>query len=117
MTTLPVSVADGYTTASSIADADHLKLTEDIAMDNQLLTTKEAARYLGVSNAFLERDRWAGARVPFVQVGRRTVRYRQAALDEYIANRTRLSTSEETVRRSQKRERHSRSSRRIPTGL
>jgi excisionase family DNA binding protein len=71
-------------------------------MDNQLLTTKEAAKYLGVSKAFLERDRWAGAQIPFVQIGLRTVRYRQAVLDEYIANRTRLSTSEETARRSRK---------------
>ena len=33
---------------------------------SKLLTTKEAARFLGVSTAFLERDRWAGARIPFV---------------------------------------------------
>ena len=34
-----------------------------------LLTTKEAALYLGVSSAFLERDRWAGARMPYIMVG------------------------------------------------
>ena len=59
-----------------------------------LLTTKEAARYLCVSTAFLERDRWAGARIPFVKVGSRAVRYRQEELDAFIESKTRLSTSE-----------------------
>lgn len=53
-------------------------------MQHQLLTTKEAAQYLGVSEAFLERDRWAGARVPFIRVGARAVRYRLSDLDAYI---------------------------------
>lgn len=34
-------------------------------MKSNILTTTEAATYLCVSKAFLERDRWAGARVPF----------------------------------------------------
>jgi excisionase family DNA binding protein len=63
-------------------------------MTRNLLTTKEAARYLGVSEAFLERDRWAGARIPFVRVGARAVRYERAALDAYIETRRRHSTSE-----------------------
>ena len=33
-------------------------------MEKRLVTTKEAARFLGVSPAFLERDRWRGARIP-----------------------------------------------------
>ncbi len=41
-----------------------------------LLHTRDAAKFLNVSIAFLERDRWAGARVPFVKVGARAVRYR-----------------------------------------
>ncbi len=32
-------------------------------MNDHLLTTKQAAPILGVSKAFLERDRWAGAKV------------------------------------------------------
>lgn len=63
-------------------------------MQNKLLTTKEAARYLGVSSAFLERDRWAGARIPFIKVGTRAVRYRQADLDAYLDRRVRRSTSD-----------------------
>lgn len=57
-------------------------------MDNKLLTTKEAARLLGVSEAFLERDRWLGARIPFVRVGRRAIRYRHSDLDAYVQSST-----------------------------
>ena len=63
-------------------------------MHNQLLTTKQAAEILGVSIAFLERDRWAGARVPFVKVGSRAVRYRYSDLLAYIDSCTFHSTSE-----------------------
>ena len=63
-------------------------------MQHYLLTTTQAANFLGVSKAFLERDRWAGARIPFVKVGNRAVRYRQEDLDQYIRARTHLSTSE-----------------------
>lgn len=63
-------------------------------MTNRLLTTKEAARYLGVSEAFLERDRWAGARIPFVRIGSRAVRYELSALEAYVRSQIRRSTCE-----------------------
>lgn len=63
-------------------------------MQQRLLTTKEAAQRLGVSEAFLERDRWAGARIPFVRVGARAVRYQQSALDDYVSGQTRTNTSD-----------------------
>lgn len=53
-------------------------------MQFQLLNTRQAAEFLGVSVAFLERDRWAGARVPYIKVGSRAVRYRQADLERYV---------------------------------
>lgn len=59
-----------------------------------LFTTKEAAKYLGVSKAFLERDRWAGARIPFIKVGSRAVRYRLSDLNEYVEKQVRQSTSQ-----------------------
>lgn len=59
-----------------------------------LLTTADAAKYLGVSKAFLERDRWAGARVPFVKIGSRAVRYRFEDLVDFIESRIRSSTSD-----------------------
>lgn len=63
-------------------------------MDTKLLTTKEAARLLGVSKAFLDRDRWAGARIPFIKIGSRAVRYREADLDAYLDSRLRRSTTD-----------------------
>jgi predicted DNA-binding transcriptional regulator AlpA len=65
-----------------------------MAMTDRLLNTKEAANVLSVSKAFLERDRWAGARVPFIKVGSRAVRYRLSDLNDYIKKQVRLSTSE-----------------------
>ena len=58
-----------------------------------LLTTKEAAEFLGVSAAFLERDRWAGAEIPFVRIGSRAVRYEVTALEAFVASRVRKSIS------------------------
>lgn len=63
-------------------------------MHPTLLNTKQAADYLNVSAAFLERDRWAGAQIPFIKVGSRAVRYRQADLEEYIEQQVRHSTSQ-----------------------
>ena len=63
-------------------------------MTTKLLTTKEAARYLGVSEAFLERDRWAGARIPFIKVGSRAVRYRPIDLENFLDSQIHHSTSE-----------------------
>ncbi|MBV1889714.1 MAG: helix-turn-helix domain-containing protein [Gammaproteobacteria bacterium] len=63
-------------------------------MQTILLNTQQAAEYLSVSAAFLERDRWAGAQIPFVKVGRRAVRYRQTDLEEYIEQQVRHSTSQ-----------------------
>lgn len=63
-------------------------------MNQALLTTEQAARYLGVSKAFLERDRWAGARIPFLKIGSRAVRYRISDLEAYLDSRIRHSTSD-----------------------
>lgn len=57
-------------------------------MTTILLTTPQAADYLGVSRAFLERDRWAGPRIPFVKLGSRSIRYRLPDLDAYIEQST-----------------------------
>lgn len=63
-------------------------------MQTQLLNTTQAAQFLGLSKAFLERDRWAGAKVPFIKIGDRAVRYRLEDLNAYIESRTRKSTSD-----------------------
>ena len=63
-------------------------------MDSKLLTTAEAAKFLGVSPAFLERDRWAGARIPFIKVGAKAVRYRFSDLEAFLEQQVRRSTSD-----------------------
>ena len=63
-------------------------------MNERLLKTQEAASFLGVSSAFLERDRWAGARIPFVRIGTRAVRYRQEDLSSFIKSRVRFNTGQ-----------------------
>ncbi|WP_036302228.1 helix-turn-helix transcriptional regulator [Methylotenera sp. L2L1] len=63
-------------------------------IQTELLHTKDAAKFLNVSVAFLERDRWAGARIPFVKVGSRAVRYRLEDLHAYINNQRQDSVLE-----------------------
>ena len=63
-------------------------------MQTQLLSTPQAAKFLNVSIAFLERDRWAGARVPFVKIGSRAVRYRLDDLEAYIISNRQQSILE-----------------------
>ncbi len=63
-------------------------------MNYQLLSTPQAAKFLNVSIAFLERDRWAGARIPFVKVGSRAVRYRSDDLQNYINSHRQASVLE-----------------------
>lgn len=63
-------------------------------MNTALLNTEQAANFLGVSKAFLERDRWAGARIPFIKVGSRAVRYTLDDLNNYLSQQRRVSTSD-----------------------
>lgn len=62
-------------------------------MTAQLLTTKQAANILGVSASFLEHDRINGAKLPFVRVGARSIRYRHQDVDSFVQSRIHLSTS------------------------
>ena len=63
-------------------------------MQTQLLSTPQAAKFLNVSIAFLERDRWAGARIPFVKIGSRAVRYRLDDLEAHIQSNRQQSVLE-----------------------
>lgn len=62
--------------------------------ESEVINTQQAANYIGMSKAFLERDRWAGARVPFIKVGSRAVRYRLSDLDAFLDQQIRHSTSD-----------------------
>jgi excisionase family DNA binding protein len=59
-----------------------------------LLTTKQAARRLNMSEAFLERDRCEGASIRFIRVGKRRVRYHPDDISEYLAKMTGESVGE-----------------------
>ena len=62
-------------------------------MTDRLLTTKEAARYLGMSESFLERDRIERETIPFKRVGSRSIRYQLSELEAYVNSRTRQSAN------------------------
>jgi excisionase family DNA binding protein len=64
---------------------------------SRLLTTSEAAKYLGLSEESLERYRYNGSpSIPFLRVGagRGRILYRIEDLDAYLASCVRFSTSD-----------------------
>ena len=65
-----------------------------INIQTELLNNQQAAEYISMSEAFLNRDRWKGAEIPFIKIGKRAVRYRKRDLDQFIDSRMRQSTSE-----------------------
>ena len=60
-----------------------------------LLTQRDAALYLHLSERTLERMRVAGNGPRFVRLSNRSIRYRQQDLDAHVAARVVASTSEE----------------------
>ncbi|MGV7222667.1 MAG: helix-turn-helix domain-containing protein [Nitrospinales bacterium] len=56
---------------------------------SRLVDTKEAAEVLGVSPAFLERDRWRGATIPYTRIGqgKGVIRYAMVDLQNYLSVR------------------------------
>ncbi len=63
----------------------------------RLLTQSELAERLGTSERFLEVRRVTGGGPPYVKVGR-AVRYRPSAVDAWIEQRERTSTSDSGAR-------------------
>jgi predicted DNA-binding transcriptional regulator AlpA len=61
--------------------------------DQRLFTAKEAATFLRLSVSWLAKARMRGDGPPYVKLGR-AVRYREAALMQWLKSRARLSTSE-----------------------
>jgi predicted DNA-binding transcriptional regulator AlpA len=60
-----------------------------------LLTPKETAERLKVSVSWLAKARMRGDGPAFVKIGRRAIRYSEAALQQWMRSRQRLSTSEQ----------------------
>jgi hypothetical protein len=57
-------------------------------MNKILVGQKEAADYLDLSEATLERDRWRGGEIPYIRVGPRAIRYDLNQLDDYLESKT-----------------------------
>ena len=62
-----------------------------------LIKQSEAASYLGLSEATLERDRWRGGDIPYIKVGPRAIRYDLEQLNKYIEHNTVRNISEKEV--------------------
>ena len=60
----------------------------------ELLTTRDAARVLGMRPSALESWRWKGEGPPHVRLTARAIRYRREDLERFIAERLRRSTSD-----------------------
>lgn len=69
------------------------QLLRSIAMQHQLLTPKQAAESIGVTQGFLTRDRCTTARIPFLKLGHKTIRYRQEDLNSFLNSILHTSTS------------------------
>ena len=61
---------------------------------DRLLTARDAADLLRLSQSWLAKARMAGDGPPYVKLGR-SVRYREGALVQWLKSRARLSTSEQ----------------------
>ena len=59
----------------------------------KLLTPKEAAQLLKVSESWLAKARMRGDGPPFIKIGR-AIRYSEGGLLQWMKSRTRMSTSE-----------------------
>ena len=62
-----------------------------------LIKQNEAASYLGLSEATLERDRWRGGDIPYIKIGPRAIRYDLEQLNKYIEHNTVRNISEKEV--------------------
>jgi hypothetical protein len=82
MTLMPISPSIG-------APASQKPATAGVV----LLTPKETAARLHVSNSWLAKARMRGDGPPFIKVGR-SIRYSEAALLQWLRSQQRLSTSE-----------------------
>ena len=54
--------------------------------DDTLIDEKAASAMFGMSTAWFQRDRWSGATIPFIRIGR-AIRYRVGDLRAEIAKR------------------------------
>lgn len=69
-----------------------LYCTKEQEMENKingLLNVKEAAKFLGMSVKFLNRDRYNENLIPYVRIGRSAIRYKIEDMEAYIEKQSR----------------------------
>ena len=66
----------------------------DVGADDELLTTRQLANWLGVSTQFLEIGRSKKYGPPFVRIGPRYIVYRRGDVFTWLKERTHASTAE-----------------------
>jgi predicted DNA-binding transcriptional regulator AlpA len=59
-----------------------------------LLNTAQAAAVLGFHASYLAKARLSGTGPKYLKIGGRSVRYRRADIEAWLANKTRTSTSD-----------------------
>ena len=75
------------------AEPTAAKSASELNCLERLLTPREAADFLRVSDSWLAKARMRGDGPPFLKVGR-SIRYPESALFGWMKSRTHLSTSE-----------------------
>ena len=70
------------------------KAAPQITSGERLLTAKDAANLLRLSESWLAKARMRGDGPPYVKLGR-AIRYREGALLQWLRSRQRLSTNEQ----------------------
>lgn len=60
-----------------------------------LVPERDAAKYLCVSDAWLQRQRWLGTGPVYVKVGSRAVRYRMGDLEDWVNQNVRRGSRAE----------------------
>jgi predicted DNA-binding transcriptional regulator AlpA len=74
--------------------ADAIAAVDSDADDDELLTTREVAKWFGVSEEWVEIGRSKSYGPKFVRVGPHLIRYRRSECREYLKSRTYASTAE-----------------------
>lgn len=62
----------------------------------KLLTEKQVEQEYGIKVRTLQKWRWAGGGIPYYKLGR-SVRYKAADIEQYLAERRRVSTSDQSA--------------------
>lgn len=61
-------------------------ISQPTSSEQEWYTSKEAAKYIGLSTSFLEKDRIAKIpQIPFTKHGHRTCRYHKISLDAWLS--------------------------------